>query len=346
MQQGGNESKFDYGFNKNNLLGSYAFISYTDSFLNGTSGVEANYGQFGPKINTFYKNSWIDSQGVEISSDTNIFGSVLLSKFYRSKDNNILADEDDILLQRIGGKTSFSIEFYDLNLSLGINLENVKPINHSFESKKQGSFKGKDIDLTFNNKEDNTLFSLGFDASYTTLADLDTPTEGSSFELSSQQFISVGDNSPSFNRTQMSYSYFIPTKFIGTDDEVIALELKAGTIIGELPPYEAFCLGRSVRGWHICQLGVGRSFGEATIEYRFPITESIKATAFLDAGTTFNTQEDVPGEPGILLDKPGQGFSPGFSVNFDTPTRRVYLNVATQNFTSEFRVSSEYGYKF
>ena len=55
--------------------------------------------------------------------------------------------------------------------------------------------------------------------------------------------------------------------------QAIGLQLKAGTIIGELPPYEAFCMGgtSSVRGWGSCDLAVSKSFVEGTAEYRLSL---------------------------------------------------------------------------
>ena len=62
-----------------------------------------------------------------------------------------------------------------------------------------------------------------------------------------------------------SYSFFIPTKLINltkacksnnssSEDcpQAIGIQLR-GTILGELPPYEAFCMGgtSSVRGWDL-----------------------------------------------------------------------------------------------
>ena len=90
------------------------------------------------------------------------------------------------------------------------------------------------------------------------------PTSGNKLSIGTEQFFSVGKNSPTFNRMKASYSYFIPTKLINltkackssdasSEDcpQAIGFQFKAGTILGELPPYEAFCKGgpSSVRGW-------------------------------------------------------------------------------------------------
>ena len=49
---------------------------------------------------------------------------------------------------------------------------------------------------------------------------------------------------------------------------------------------DTFCLGgsNSVRGWSSCDLAVGRSFSEASVEYRFPIWSIVSGAVFVDGG--------------------------------------------------------------
>ena len=48
-------------------------------------------------------------------------------------------------------------------------------------------------------------------------------------------------------------------------------------------------------------MGVSRSFGEASAEYRVPLWRMISGNLFVDAGSDFDSQKNVPGDPGILL---------------------------------------------
>jgi outer membrane protein insertion porin family len=131
--------------------------------------------------------------------------------------------------------------------------------------------------------------------------------------------------------------------------QALAFQVSAGTMIGdEIPPYEAFCLGggNSVRGYANCDLGVGKSFGEFTIEYRFPIFSIISGEIFFDMGTTFGSQSGIPGNPGGLLGKKGEGFSPGIGLIVTTPVGPLRLEVATEDFTSEWRFNLGVGWKF
>ena len=107
-----------------------------------------------------------------------------------------------------------------------------------------------------------------------------------------------------------------------------------------------FLAANSVRGWFDCDLAVGRSFGEATIEYRFPIISIFSGEVFFDAGTDFGSQASVPGKPGQLLKKPGSGVSPGIGVIVTTPVGPLRLEVASQDFTGEWRFNLGVGWKF
>jgi outer membrane protein insertion porin family len=218
------------------------------------------------------------------------------------------------------------------------------------------------ICLAYNCASENQLVSFRVGATYSTLNDPRNPTKGNFLSIGTEQFLSVGENSPTFNRVRGSFTHYIPVEWLKifkgcrpkpgeTKDckQALAFQVSAGSLIGsEIPPYEAFCLGggNSVRGYYDCDLGVGKSFAEATIEYRFPIFSIISGEVFFDAGTTFGTQGDVPGNPGGLLGKKGEGYSPGIGLIVTTPVGPLRLEVATQDFTSDFRFNLGVGWKF
>ena len=187
------------------------------------------------------------------------------------------------------------------------------------------------------------------------------PTSGNKFSFGTEQFVSMGENSPTFNRMKASYSFFIPTKLInltkacksGNSDsedcpQAIGFQFKAGTILGELPPYEAFCMGgtSSVRGWGSCDLAVSKSFVEGTVEYRFPVWRMISGALFVDAGSDLGSQNDVPGKPGKLLQKSGSGFSLGGGVGVKTPIGPLRLDVASKDLSGDWRYTLGVGWKF
>ena len=88
-----------------------------------------------------------------------------------------------------------------------------------------------------------------------------------------------------------------------------------------MPPYEAFSLGgsNSVRGFDEGNLGSGRSFVQASAEYRFPILSAVGGALFVDAATDLGTGDNVPGNPAGLLDKPGSGLGYGVGIRVQSP---------------------------
>ncbi|MCP9838118.1 BamA/TamA family outer membrane protein [Cyanobium sp. N.Huapi 1H5] len=217
------------------------------------------------------------------------------------------------------------------------------------------------ICLAYNCAARNQLVGLRLAATMSTLNDPRNPTKGNFLSIGTEQFFSVGPDSPTFNRIRGSFTHYIPVRWLKfykgcrpkageTEDckQALAFQVSAGTVIGDLPPYEAFCLGggNSVRGYFDCDLGVGRSFGEATIEYRFPLFSIVSGELFIDGGTTFGSQTKVPGNLGGLLNKPGSGFSIGTGLIVTTPVGPLRLEVASQDFTGEWRFNLGVGWKF
>jgi outer membrane protein insertion porin family len=247
----------------------------------------------------------------------------------------------------------------------------VRPINFAAETRvygvstnnfKDGRVKNKDIFcVSYNCADSNMLTGLRFATTYNTFNNPRNPTSGNFFTASTEQFIGVNEDSPTFNRLRGSYTQFFPVNWLklhkgcrpdageaANCPQAIGLQVKAGTIIGDLPPYEAFCMGgsNSIRGWYDCDLAVARTFGEVTLEYRFPIISVFSGELFVDAGTDFDTQKNVPGKPGLLLDKDGSGVSVGTGVIIGTPVGPLRLEVASKDFTDDWRFNLGVGWKF
>jgi outer membrane protein insertion porin family len=285
---------------------------------------------------------------------------------------------DSVALQRIGGNIIFArplnggdpYKNAPWQVLAGLNVQSVRPINFEGTSRVYATpSKGhKDkvpnddvFCIAYNCATENNLAGLRLAATYNTLNDPRNPTSGNFFSFGTEQFLSVGENSPTFNRVKASYTQFFPVNWLkiakgcrpkpgekANCPQAIGIQLKAGSVVGDLPPYEAFCLGgsNSVRGWYDCDLAVGRSYGEATLEYRFPIISIFAGEIFADAGTDFGSQSSVPGKPGKLLKKPGSGFSIGTGVIVTTPVGPLRLEVASQDLTGEWRFNLGVGWKF
>ena len=343
------------------------FQSQNDGDIRTLEGYEDNGSRNAYSINS--DNNPADSKFDNVAEAGNEFPNVSWFDY----------EGDSVALQRVGGNVIFArplnggdpFKRVPWSVLAGLNLQNVRPINFSGDTRPYGipndRFRDGKIPndeiicVAFNCANENNLASLRLAASYNNLNDARNPTSGNFFTVSTEQYVSVGENSPTFNRVRGTYTHFIPVRWLklfkgcrpkeGEPEncpQALAFQFKAGTVLGQLPPYEAFCLGgsNSVRGWFDCDLAVGRSFGEATIEYRFPLISIFAGEVFLDAGTDFGSQGNVPGRPGELLDKPGSGVSPGIGVIMTTPVGPLRLEVASQNFTDEYRFNLGVGWKF
>ncbi|MFM7471458.1 MAG: BamA/TamA family outer membrane protein, partial [Nodosilinea sp.] len=115
----------------------------------------------------------------------------------------------------------------------------------------------------------------------------------------------------------------IPLDLIHLSDgpQALALNLQLGTIVGDVPPYDAFSLGgtNSIRGYDEGDVGTGRSYVQATAEYRFPVFSFLGMALFVDAGSDLGSGSAVPGAPGPSRGKPGGGFGYGAGVRVQTP---------------------------
>jgi outer membrane protein insertion porin family len=301
--------------------------------------------------------------------------------------NTFQMDGNTVLVQRVGGNIQFvrplnggnPFKRANWGVILGLSAQEATPMNAAGQPMSYGissnsyyqslpnfinSFPvvntNQIICLAYNCAVSNQLVALRLAATRSTLNDPRNPTQGNFLSLSTEQFISVGPNSPTFNRLRAGMTHYIPVRWLNfykgcrprpgeAEDckQALAFQLLAGTNIGTIPPYEAFCLGggNSVRGFYDCNLGVGTSFGEATIEFRFPIFSIISGELFIDGGTTFGSQGSVPGNPGGLLGKPGSGFSIGTGLIVTTPVGPLRLEVASQD-TQGWRFNLGVGWKF
>jgi outer membrane protein insertion porin family len=332
------------------------------------------------KINDAYRNQAFNTNSNNNPTDRD-FNDVDAAVDADSSLNWFNYNGNSVVLQRAGGNLQFVRPLNGGNpykrvpwsVVLGLSAQQVRPIDFSGASQPYGvasnnfNRNGGEVPVdsvicvAFNCATSNNLVAVRAAATMNTLDDPRNPTRGNFLSLGTEQFFSVGPDSPTFNRLRASFTHFIPVRWLKlykgcrprageTEDcrQALAFQASAGTNIGSLPTYEAFCVGggNSVRGYYDCDLGVGRSFGEATIEYRFPIFSIISGELFIDGGTTFGSQVNVPGNPGGLLLKPGEGFSVGTGLIVTTPVGPLRLEVASQDFTGDWRFNLGVGWKF
>jgi outer membrane protein insertion porin family len=370
--------------------GVFGQIQLQDSNLTGRAwnlSTNISYGQYGGLGDITFVNPWIKGNKYRTSMRTRVFFSREVPQIFQSQDNGYFAtlvdnNIDDntgnqASIQRIGANVQFvrplnggdPFKKAPWNVILSFGGQKVTPMDYSGSIAGSAAISGNPdskICLAYspdqsNCATENQLLSFRVGTTYSTLNDPRNPTKGNFFTAGTEQFVSVGENSPTFNRLRASFTHYIPVNWIKlfkgcrpkageTPDckQALAFQASAGTMLGDVPPYEAFCIGggNSVRGYYDCDLGVGKSMAEATIEYRFPLFKIISGELFFDAGTTFGSQSAIPGNPGGLLGKPGDGYSVGTGLIVNTPVGPLRLEVATQDFTSNYRFNLGVGWKF
>ena len=382
------------GLGYSNSSGIFASIGLQETNALGrawSTNLNLNFGEYSTTYNFSITDPWIKGDKHKTSFRTNIFLSRDYPQEFKSENNGKLYAVDDktpsssdtlssIVLEKTGGGFSFSrplnggdpFKPAKWRVLAGMNFKKVKMIDGDGNKKPYGDKTPTTgnindiicIGFTPNDgscPEENTLVSVIASTSRNNLNNSINPTAGNKFSFGTEQFVSMGKNSPTFNRMRASYSFFIPTKLINltkackssnstSEDcpQAIGFQFKAGTILGELPPYESFCMGgtSSVRGWGSCDLAVSKSFVEGTVEYRFPVWRMITGAFFVDAGSDLGSQKAVPGKPGKLLQKSGSGYSLGGGVGVKTPIGPLRLDIASKDLSGDWRYTLGVGWKF
>jgi len=211
-----------------------------------STSINLNFGEYSTTYNFSLSDPWIKGDKHKTSFRTNIFLSRDYPQEFKSEKNGKLYAVDDqtpsssdtfssIVLEKTGGGFSFSrplnggdpFKVAKWRVLAGMNFKKVKMIDGDGNKKPYGD---RTPTTTRNNisdiicigftpndgscPEENTLVSVIASTSRNNLNNPINPTAGNKFSFGTEQFISVGKNSPTFNRMRASYSFFIPTKLI------------------------------------------------------------------------------------------------------------------------------------
>ena len=175
------------------------------------------------------------------------------------------------------------------------------------------------------------------------------PTQGTLLKLGLDQSVPVGLGNIFMTRARASFTNYTPVKLINftPGSQAFVFNIQGGTILGDLPPYEAFSLGgtSSVRGYEDGDVGSGRSYIQATAEYRFPLISIVGGEIFADYGSDLGTGNSVPGNPAGLRGKPGNGFGYGAGIRVNSPIGPIRIDYALNN-RAETRIQFGIGERF
>lgn len=311
--------------------GLFGTVSYQQQNLGGnnqTLGAEFQVGERALLFDLRFTDPWIAGDPFRTSYTVNAFRRRSISLIFDGGDPEIeLENGDRPRVVRTGGGINFtrplSRDLYrrsEWTASAGFEYQNVSIRDSDGDLSPEDEL-GNDLSFSGEGKDD--LFTLQLGAVRDRRNNPVRPTSGSILRFGVEQTIPIGQGNIFLNRLRGSYSYYLPVEFTNFTEgaEALAFNVQAGTALGDLPPYEAFSLGgsNSVRGYDEGEVGSGRSFIQATAEYRFPIISVVGGALFVDFASDLGTGDDVPGEPAIVRDKPGTGFGYGVGIRVQSP---------------------------
>lgn len=340
--------------------GIFGTLGYQQGNLGGNNqklGAEIQLGQRELLFDFNFSDPWIANDPYRTSYSFNIFRRRTISLIFDGGPNEVRlpidsdGNRDRPRVTRTGAALSFtrplSKEVFkrsEWTGSFGVQYQRVDVKNRDGDIAPLDEL-GNDLSFSGKGKDDLLTLQLGV------VRDLRNnplqPTKGSLFRIGTEQSIPVGSGNIFFNRIRGSYSFYVPTRLTrftkgcqepkataipaakpGECPQVFAFNLQAGTVIGDLPPYEAFSLGgsNSVRGYEEGDVGSARTFVQATAEYRFPIFSVISGALFVDAATDFGTGENIKGRPAFVRGKPGDGIGYGLGVRIQSPLGPIRID--------------------
>ncbi len=348
--------------------GLFAASSFNLRNLNGRNqrlGADVEFSQRDIGFDINYTDPWIAGDPYRTSYSVNGFRKRTFSQIFDGGETEVeLANGSRPRVFKTGGNISFRrnlskkvFEKSEWVASAGVKYQRVA-IRDS-----DGDINAKDAlgnDLSFSGDGTDDLLTVPLRLVRDKRNNLLSPTKGSVLSLSTEQSIPIGDASILSNKLSGSYSFYIPTRLTKLTKgcrqsnnktqqcpQAFAFNLQGGTVIGDLPPYEAFSLGgaNSVRGFGEGELGSARSFLQASAEYRFPVFSLLSGALFFDAATDLGTASSVTGNPAGARDKPGNGFGYGLGVRVKSPLGPIRLDYG-YNDDGESRVQFGIGERF
>jgi outer membrane protein insertion porin family len=346
-----NTGNISAGAGISSASGLFGTVSYQQTNLGGNNqrlGAEVQLGQREFLFDVGFTDPWIGGDPFRTSYSVNLFRRRTISLVFDGGDREVELDNGDRpRVVRTGGSLSFSRplsrDVYrraEWTASLGLQYQRVETTDEDGEIAEEDE---RGNPLTFSGEGKDDLLTLQFGVVRDRRNDLLRPTRGSLLRLGTEQSIPIGQGSIFFNRLRGSYSFYVPTRILqftpgcrardardSDCPQVFAFNIQGGTVVGDLPPYEAFVLGgsNSVRGYDEGDLASARSFLQATVEYRFPIFNIISGALFVDAATDFGSQDSVTGRPGSVRRKPGSGFGYGIGVRVQSPLGPIRVDYA------------------
>ncbi len=331
--------------------GLFGTVSYQQQNFGGNNqklGAEFQLGQRELLFDFSFTDPWIAGDPYRTSYTVNVFKRRSISLIFDGGDPEVrlpAPNRDRPRVNRTGAGLSFSrplskdvFKRAEWTASLGLQYQRIAIRDADGEVSPVDEL-GNDLSFSGGGKDD--LLSLQFGLVRDRRDNPLRPTGGSLLRLGMEQTVPIGLGNIFYNRLRASYSFYLPARFLNFAKEcrnpkatpqecpqVLAFNVQGGTVLGDLPPYEAFSLGgsNSVRGYDEGDLAAARSYIQATVEYRFPLFSFISGAAFIDAATSLGSQDSVKGDPGGVRNKPGDGLGYGLGLRIQSPIGPIRID--------------------
>ncbi|ARV61208.1 hypothetical protein BZZ01_23655 [Nostocales cyanobacterium HT-58-2] len=347
----------------NGLFGS---VSYQEQNLNGRNqklGGELQVGTRGDFLfDLRFTDPWIAGDPFRTSYTVNLFRRQSISLIFEGDDQNIetfnpnnpTADGDRPRVVRLGGGVNFTrplsrnpFERSEWTASAGLQYQRVSTKDRDGDIRRLGRLEGTNelLELSQSGTGQDDLLLLQLGAARDLRNNPLQPTSGSYLRVGVDQSVPIGQGNIFLTRLRGSYSQYFPVSLINftKGPQTLAFNLQAGTVFGDLPPYEAFSLGgsNSVRGYDEGGLGTGRSFVQASLEYRFPVFSVVSGALFFDVGSDLGTGNRAS----ELLNKNGTGYGYGVGVRVQSPLGPIRIDYGLSD-DGESRINFGIGERF
>ncbi|MBK1987708.1 BamA/TamA family outer membrane protein [Sphaerospermopsis aphanizomenoides BCCUSP55] len=333
--------------------GLFGTVSYQQQNLGGRNqklGAEVQLGERELLFDLRFTDPWIGGDPYRTSYTANIFRRRSISLIFEGKDDAIETfdpgnptnedDQDRPRITRLGGGVSFTrplsanpYQKSEWTASAGLQYQRVSSRDADGNLRKEGAIFDDNgvqisptIPLTQSGTGEDDLLLLQLGAQRDRRNNPLQPTSGSYLRFGVDQSVPVGQGNILLTRVRGNYSQYLPVKFLsfGKGPQTLAFNLQGGTILGDLPPYEAFTLGgsNSVRGYDEGRLATGRSYVQASVEYRFPVFSVVSGALFFDYGSDLGSSTRTA----EILNKNGTGYGYGLGVRVQSPLGPIRID--------------------
>jgi outer membrane protein insertion porin family len=349
--------------------GLFGTISYQQQNLGGRNqrlGAELQVGQRELLFDLRFTDPWIAGDPNRTSYTANIFRRRSISLIFDGDDNNIETfnpadpDDDDASRPRVirlGGGVTFTRPLSgnpftnsEWTASAGFQYQRISLTDEDGDVRRLGRLENStnpndilELSQSGEGRDDLLLLQLG--AARDRRNNALQPTQGSFLRFGVDQSVPVGLGSIFLTRFRGSYSQYIPVRFTNFNKgpQTLAFNIQGGTILGDLPPYEAFSLGgsNSVRGYEEGALGTGRSYVQASLEYRFPVFSVVSGALFFDLGSDLGSTT----RSAEILNKSGTGYGYGLGVRVQSPLGPIRVDYGI-NDDGDSRINFGIGERF